>query len=101
MKIWDFLFGSKINFKELIDQGALILDVRTPAEYRTGNIKGSMNISAEQVPATVSDFIKMKKTIITVCRSGARSGMAADYLRSAGVDVHNGGAWNSLQKRIV
>lgn len=101
MRFMNFLFGSKVNFKELIDQGALILDVRTPAEYRTGNINGSMNISVEQVPATVSDFIKMKKTIITVCRSGARSGMAADYLRSAGINVHNGGAWNSLQKKIV
>jgi phage shock protein E len=101
MGFMDFLFGTSVDFKELVEQGALILDVRTPAEYHAGNIKGSMNISVEQVPATVNDFLKMNKTIITVCRSGARSGMAAGYLKSAGIDVHNGGAWNSLQKKIA
>ncbi len=101
MGFLDFLFGSKINFKELINQGALILDVRTPAEYRLGNIKGSLNVSMEQVPATINDFLKMGKTIITVCCSGVRSSMAAEYLRSAGIDVHHAGTWNNLQKKIA
>ncbi len=101
MGFMNFLFGSKTDFKDLINKGAVILDVRTPAEFYAGNIKGSLNVSVEQVPATIQDFKKMNKTVITVCRSGARSGMAADFLKSAGIDAHNGGAWNSLQKKIA
>ncbi len=45
MGFLDKLFGGpKVDLKELVKQGAVIVDVRTPAEYQGGHIKGSINI---------------------------------------------------------
>jgi rhodanese-related sulfurtransferase len=38
------------------------------------------------------------KPVITVCRSGARSGMAVDVLKGEGYDAYNGGPWTSLNE---
>ena len=40
------------------------------------------------------------KPIITVCQSGARSGMAKGILKSAGIEVYNGGSWFGLRSKI-
>ncbi|HRB19894.1 MAG TPA: rhodanese-like domain-containing protein, partial [Chitinophagales bacterium] len=37
-------FGPKVDYKQLLQEGAVIIDVRTKAEYQSGHIKGSMNI---------------------------------------------------------
>lgn len=94
------LFGPGVNFKELVEQGALILDVRTPEEYKQGHIEGSLNIPLQILPGKLNDLRKKGKTIITVCRSGARSGTAVGILKNAGMEAYNGGPWNRLQNQI-
>ncbi len=94
------IFGSnKTNEKvaELLEKNALIIDVRTPDEYRSGHITESVNIPLDVIPGKVNELKRKNKAIITCCRSGARSGMAADQLRKAGIEAENGGPWNSLQ----
>lgn len=97
------LFSAKnqTDFKELLKQGAIIIDVRTEAEYRSGHIPGSINIVLEKVVMSSPELKKKKKPVITVCRSGNRSGMAVNMLKTAGVEAYNGGAWNDLQKKIA
>ena len=94
------LFGPGVNFKELVEQGALIVDVRTPDEYKQGHIEGSLNIPLQILPGKLKDLLKKGKTIITVCRSGARSGTAVGILKNAGMEAYNGGPWNRLQNQI-
>lgn len=95
------LFGIKtVDFRELVNNGAIIIDVRSPMEYKSGNIKGSKNFPVENIRSKVSDIKKLNKPVITVCRSGARSGMAKSILKSAGIEVYNGGPWTSLQSKI-
>ena len=94
------LFGPGVNFKELVEQGALIVDVRTPDEYKQGHIEGSLNIPLQILPGKLKDLQKKGKTIITVCRSGARSGTAVGILKNAGMEAYNGGPWNRLQNQI-
>jgi rhodanese-related sulfurtransferase len=43
---------------------------------------------------------KKNKKIITVCQSGARSGMATTILAKAGMEAFNGGNWSSLQNKL-
>lgn len=97
------LFASKpgIDFKELVKQGAVIVDVRTVSEYKSGHIPGSLHIELEKVKASVPILKKKNKPVITVCRSGNRSGMAVNLLKAEGIDVYNGGAWNDLQNKIA
>lgn len=86
--------------KMLLDKGALIIDVRTPDEYRGGHIKESVNIPLNLIPNKANELKRKNKPIVVCCRSGARSGMAANQLRQAGIEVENGGPWNSVQEMM-
>lgn len=96
------LFASSpaIDYKHLLSEGAIIVDVRTPAEYRSGHIAGSINIPLDQVKQKLGDLKKKNKTIITCCRSGNRSGMAKTMIKAAGLECYNGGAWNVLNNKL-
>jgi rhodanese-related sulfurtransferase len=92
--------GPKVDFAELIKQGAIIIDVRTKAEYQQGHIKGSQNIPLNNLSNHYSK-LKKDKTIITCCASGMRSAQAKNILKSNGYsNVYNGGGWMSLQNKI-
>jgi rhodanese-related sulfurtransferase len=94
------IFGPGVDFKALKENGAIIIDVRSPQEFDHGHIQGSKNIPLDKIQREVASIKKMGKPIITVCKSGARSGMAKSILKSAGVEVYNGGPWNILVGKI-
>ncbi|MFZ7116060.1 MAG: rhodanese-like domain-containing protein [Bacteroidota bacterium] len=93
--------GAKVDYAELVQQGAIVLDVRTKGEYAGGHIKGSVNIPVDQLSKNLSKFPDKNKPIITCCASGMRSASALSILKSNGyTQVHNGGGWSSLRSRI-
>jgi rhodanese-related sulfurtransferase len=93
-------FGPKVDYAELVKQGAVILDVRSKGEYQGGHIKGSMNISVDTLSSNLNKLNK-DKPIITCCASGMRSASAKSILKSNGfTEVYNGGGWSSLQNKI-
>lgn len=95
-----FGLGAKTDFKALFDNGAIIVDVRSKAEYHSGNIKGSINIPLDTLPNNLSK-IKKGKPVITCCASGMRSSSAKSILKANGyTDVYNGGGWKSLLIKI-
>ena len=65
-----FGFGPKVDYAELVKQGAIILDVRSKDEYAGGHIKGSINISVDQLSNNLSNLKDNTKPIITCCASG-------------------------------
>lgn len=94
------LFGlkDKADYKALIDNGAIILDVRTKEEYKQGHANNSINIPLDNLNRNLSK-LKKDKPIITVCESGMRSGNAAGLLKRNGfADVYNGGSWTNFIK---
>jgi rhodanese-related sulfurtransferase len=94
------LFGLGTDYKLLVQNGAVIIDVRSPQEFDNGHIKGSKNIPVNIIQREVNSIKKIGKPIITVCQSGARSGMAKGILKSAGIEVYNGGSWFGLRSKI-
>jgi rhodanese-related sulfurtransferase len=94
-------FGPKVDYAALVKQGAVILDVRTKGEYQGGHIKGSVNISLDQLNNQLHRLNDKNKPIITCCMSGNRSGSAKRILESKGyTQVYNGGGWHSLKNKI-
>ena len=93
-------FKPSADFAKLVKEGALIIDVRTAAEYGAGHIEGSGNIPLDKLKGEIRLLKQADKPIITVCRSGSRSGMAKSILKSAGLEVYNGGTWTNLKKKI-
>ena len=101
-KIINTLFPKKevIDLKSIIAQGAMLVDVRNPDEYKSGHVKGSDNIPLDQISQRLDRF-KNKNTIVVFCRSGARSKMAQSILKSNGVtNVINGGGWQEVNQFV-
>ena len=93
-----FGLGSKVDYAELISNGATIVDVRTKGEYEGGHIKGSLNIPLDQLRDNLKKLKNKEEVIITCCASGMRSSSAKSILQQAGfTNVYSGGPWHSLK----
>ncbi|MUL03279.1 rhodanese-like domain-containing protein [Aliivibrio fischeri] len=82
---------------EQVEQGALLIDVRTPGEFDQGHLDGATNYPLNTVDKA---FAKIDKDtpIVVYCRSGARSGKAMSYLKQVGFkEVYNGGGLVEMQ----
>jgi rhodanese-related sulfurtransferase len=91
--------GTSVDFKTLVKEGAMIIDVRSPAEFNGGHVKGAVNIPLHAIQSSFNKIPK-NKVIITCCASGMRSGSAKSLLKAAGYNVHNGGGWMSLKSKL-
>ncbi len=87
------------GLEQALQKGAVIVDVRTKAEYEQGHVAGSKNIPLNEIKLKTEMIRKWNKPVETVCRSGSRSAMAKGVLQAAGIEVYNGGAWTSLNTK--
>lgn len=102
MNLFQKLFSSTdaVDLKSIIGEGAFLVDVRTPGEFASGQVKGSVNIPLDSLPSQLSKF-KNKKNIIVFCRSGARSEQAKSILIQNGIiNVINGGSWDHVNQFV-
>ncbi len=96
-----FGLGPSVDLKQLANEGAIILDVRTKGEFQGGHIRNAVNIPVESLSSNLSKLKNTEKAIITCCASGMRSARAKSILKANGYDkVYNGGAWSSLDQKI-
>lgn len=93
MGIFNFFKHPDINqgvqeYKNAV--GAVLLDVRSPQEYREGHVPGSQNVPLQQLDK-VEEVTENKDTVLYVyCHSGARSRQAVSLLKHMGyTNVHN------------
>lgn len=94
-------FGPATNYKQLMEEGAVILDVRTKAEYSGGHIRGSVNIPLDALRSNLGKLKDKDRPVITCCASGMRSAAAKSVLEANGFNqVYNGGGWSSLQRKL-
>ena len=74
---------------ELLGRGeAVVLDVRENLEWKAGRIPGALHIPLARIRSRRHELPR-DTTIVTVCRSGHRSGLAARWLRHAGYQVED------------
>jgi|SRR5579863_2402159 len=102
MSIFKHLFGAsgKTDLKNIIEQGAFLVDVRTATEFERGHVKGSVNIPLDKIPTQLSQF-RGRKNIIVFCLSGGRSGQAKSILERNGIHgVINGGTWRQVNQFV-
>ena len=100
--IFKNMFSKKdtTQMQKILKEGAFLVDVRTPAEFAEGHVKGSTNIPLDQIPNQLAKF-KGKEQIIVFCRSGNRSGQAKMILEQNGFkNVTNGGTWQDVNEAI-
>lgn len=106
MSIIDLLFGggdlTPQKIRQLVnDERALLLDVRTPDEFRASCVKGSVNIPIDEIEARVAE-IPTDRPIIVYCASGARSAAVQRYLSQIGYSaVHNARVWSRVASALA
>jgi len=85
----------------------IIIDVRSPLEYASGHVEGSVNIPLDRFVDAYANIIQDKgKQVVVYCASGARSGQAVQFLLAQGyANVVNGiscrNVASSLDKSVV
>jgi len=95
-----FGMGGTDDFKSVYDNGAIVVDVRTPQEYEMGCFTPSKNIPMDTISDNMDFFKNAEKPIILVCRSGGRAGTVKNQLASVGVEALNGGGWDSFEAAV-
>lgn len=65
-----------------------VIDVREPDEWEAGHIAQADHVPMDEVPQRL-DEIDDDQLVVTVCRSGARSGEVAERLQERGYDAEN------------
>lgn len=76
--------------RQLVDGGAVLLDVRTPEEFAGGHIDGAINIPVQELDRRLDDVGARDRPVVVYCRSGMRSARAKATLKDAGFSaVHD------------
>lgn len=78
---------SPAEAKELVDAGAQLVDVRTPEEYEAGHVPGARLVPLETLES--DSGLDHETPVVIYCRSGDRSGMAADAFAASGWDARS------------
>ncbi|MEX1001887.1 MAG: rhodanese-like domain-containing protein [Crocinitomicaceae bacterium] len=92
--------GSNAAAQELIQKGAVIIDVRTAGEFQGGHVAGSKNIPLQEIKKREKEIMKIGKPLVFCCASGARSGQATSYFKSKGLECENGGGWSQVNAMV-
>ena len=88
------------SVREKIKAGALVVDVRTTAEFEAGAYQGAINIPLDEVEKRLADFGDRKHAIVVYCRSGHRAGQAKAILEKNGFsNVTNAGGLKDMPPR--
>lgn len=82
--------------------GAVLLDVRTPDEYREGHIPGSKNISLQTIEKAKSAIKDLATPLYVYCYSGSRSSQATAMLKRMGyTNVKNIGGIAGYTRKVA
>lgn len=92
--------GKTADLKNIIEQGAFLVDVRTTSEFAQGHVKGSVNIPLDKIAEKLDQF-EGRKNIIVFCLSGGRSTQAKLFLEKNGfTNVVDGGTWEHVNRYV-
>jgi hydroxyacylglutathione hydrolase len=78
---------SVIDLRAAMDHGTpmVIVDVRTPREWRSGHVEGAVNVPLGDIPARARELVGGGALVATICEGGYRSSLAASLLAQEGV----------------
>ena len=74
----------------------VIIDVRTPDEFKEGHAKDSINMPLQEIEEHLSEIKKIKEPIVLVCGGGTRHVKAFELLEVHGIKSEKGGGWKEI-----
>ena len=100
------LFGisgcCSIESKITMEKNAVLLDVRTPEEHKSGYLEGAVLLPLAELENEIVNKVPAKNSPVYIyCRSGRRAGTAVEKLKAMGyTDLHNLGGLKDAQKKL-
>lgn len=93
-----FGLNKEDQLKTYIGEGALLVDVRSPEEFKGGSVAGAINIPLDKLGNQLHK-LPIESKIVVFCRSGMRSSQAKRLLEHKGyMQVLNGGTWSKVTR---
>ena len=88
---------------QAVKNGALVIDVRSPSEYASGHLSGTINIPLGDLSARVGTVCPDKNRVLLLhCLSGGRSAIALGTLKSLGYsNARNLGSYSRAESILV
>ena len=97
---------SKVSDEELakahkaVANGAIIVDVRTPQEFKVKHVKGAINLPVEEIMKGPLRKLPKNKEIVVYCRTGSRSSASAKILKEKGWNVYDVATQSDWEREI-
>ena len=89
------------KLKDALRRGAIIIDIRTAAEFDRGKVRDSINIPVDRININISRISQMRKPIILCSNSYSETEAAIRMLKANGItEVYNGGSWIKLLRMV-
>lgn len=93
---------SETDARTKLKNGALLVDVRTPAEFNAGHLPDAINLPLDEIEAKLPRRVKDKnQAVLLHCQSGMRSGIAMKKLKNIGyANVFNLGSYGRAGRTV-
>lgn len=75
---------SQTEFMDMAKSSLIVLDVRTPDEFKEGHVPGAINLPLGNLPEQFTSLGNKEQKIVVYCRSGFRAGKAIKLLNEKG-----------------
>ena len=80
----------------VLEERAVLLDVRSPAEHASGHPRGALNIPLQDLPRRMGE-LPQDRPVVVFCASGRRSASAGEMLSRAGYEVYDAASADALR----
>ena len=85
------------KIKDALRRGAVIIDIRTAAEFDRGKVHDSINIPLDRININLKRIVQMNRPLIICSNSDSENERVIDVLKANGVkEIYNGGNWTKL-----
>lgn len=88
------------SVRQLVEEGAILLDVRTQCEFAGYHIKGSINVPYDKIEHLLDMIKHHERPVITFSAHGRRSEIAAQHLRANGIVAYDAGTLHEIEKAL-
>jgi phage shock protein E len=89
------------RIKEALRRGAIVIDIRTAAEFDRGKVRDSINIPLDRININLKRIVQMSSPIVICSNSDSENERVIDVLKANGVkEIYNGGNWTRLSRMM-
>ncbi|MEY3050764.1 MAG: hypothetical protein RLY31_549 [Bacteroidota bacterium] len=90
----------EVAIRKLVEDGAVLLDVRTHCEYAGYHIEGAINVPYDEICLMQPFLERLEGPLVLYSAHGRRSGIALRKLRDIGLDVYDAGTLHSVERAL-